>query len=204
MKGVQNPARHEELEQRKTALEAALRERHAGQDRKSLLALPTITAYQDYYRPFGKTYHVLAQRESIAFKGRSIPSVAALVEAMFMAEVDDLLLTAGHDLDSLHLPVKLDVARGVESYTLLRGTEATLKPDDMFMADGAGVISSILYGPDARTQIRSETRNVLFGVYAPEGITPSEVLAHLAKIRDLVRVVSAGAGVEVLETYGAP
>jgi DNA/RNA-binding domain of Phe-tRNA-synthetase-like protein len=95
---------------------------------------------------------------------------------MFMAEVQNMLLTAGHDFESLELPITLDVSRGDERYTLLRGQEQILKPGDMLMADRAGIISSILYGPDQRTQIKSSTRNVMFAVYAPQGIDEQAVL----------------------------
>ncbi len=73
----------------------------------------------------------------------------------------------------------------------------------MFMADRSGVISSIVYGPDRRTQIHAETRNVLFAVYAPAGISPAGVRAHLRDIRDHVRVVSPGAAVHTLQIFGA-
>jgi DNA/RNA-binding domain of Phe-tRNA-synthetase-like protein len=202
MRGVENPAVHGELGRRKGALEALLRAQFAGQDRKALEALPTMRAYHAYYKRFGKSYHVLAQLESIAFKGRAIPSVAALVEAMFMAEVKNGLLTAGHDLDCLHLPVTLSVATGGERYMLLRGQEQVLKAGDMFMADRAGVISSILYGPDQCTQIQPETGNVLFAVYAPAGIAPEAVLGHLQDISDHVQVVSPAATVQLLQVYG--
>ncbi|MFN8595962.1 MAG: hypothetical protein U0559_07245 [Anaerolineae bacterium] len=39
-----------------------------------------------------------------------------------MAEIKNLLLTAGHDLDTLQLPVTLDVASGQESYCVARRT----------------------------------------------------------------------------------
>ncbi len=57
-----------------------------------------LPAYASYYRAFDKTYHVLGQLKSVAVKGKAIPSVAALVEAMFIAELHNGLLTAGHDL----------------------------------------------------------------------------------------------------------
>lgn len=202
MRAVDNPPVHAGLERRKAELEAQLRTQFAGRDRKALEALPAMQAYRAYYKPFNKTYHVLAQLESIAFKGRTIPSVAALVEAMFMAEVKNALLTAGHDLDCLQLPVTLGVASGSERYALLRGQEQVLKAGDMFMADRAGVISSILYGPDQRTQIRPQTGNVLFAVYAPAGIAPEAVQAHLRDIRDYVRMVSPASTVELLRVSG--
>ena len=203
MRDVANPPQHAELEARKERLQDELRNRFAGQDRSAIAALSPIQAYNAYYKPFKKSYHVQLQLESIVFKGKSLPSVAALVEAMFMAEIKNLLLTAGHDLDTLQLPVRLDVATGQETYTLLRGTEQVTKSGDMVMADGMGIISSILYGPDQRTQITEKTQNVMFAVYAPEGISVEETRQHLEDIRENVLIVSPNARVELLEVFGA-
>lgn len=203
MHEVENPAHHAALEERKALLEAQLRERFAGQDRTQLSKLPVLQAYQTHYRRFNKTYHVQLQLESIAFKGKSIPSVAALVEAMFMAEVKGLLLTAGHDLDALQLPITLDVSRGGERYILLRGQEQELKPGDMFIADRLGIISDIIYGPDQRSQIQAQTRNVLFTTYAPAGIEEQAITRHLEEIRDNVLLVAPGAQVGMLQVLGA-
>jgi DNA/RNA-binding domain of Phe-tRNA-synthetase-like protein len=199
MRNVSNPPQHAALEERKVALEAELRARFAGQDRAALRALPVLQAYDAYYRQFKKTYHVQLQLESVVFKGRSLPGVAALVEAMFMAELKNLLLTAGHDLDAVREPVTLDVAQGTERYTCLGGQETDLKPGDMVIADAQGVLSSIIYGPDARTPITPGTRNVLFTVYGPPGIGAAAMQAHLEDIRDNVRLVAPESEVAVLE-----
>jgi DNA/RNA-binding domain of Phe-tRNA-synthetase-like protein len=203
MRGVTNPPQHAELEANKQRLQDELRNRFVGWDRNAIAALSSIQAYNAYYKPFKKSYHVQLQLESIVFKGKSLPNVAALVEAMFMAEIKNLLLTAGHDLDVLQPPVRLDVATGAEQYTLLRGTEQVTKAGDMFMADEAGIISSILYGPDQRTQITEKTRNAMFAVYAPDGISADAVRQHLNDIRENVLVVSPQAKVELLEAFGA-
>jgi DNA/RNA-binding domain of Phe-tRNA-synthetase-like protein len=152
MRAVSNPAHHPDLERRKAELEDQLRAQFSGHDRVAMASHPVLQAYDQYYRPFKKTYHIQLQLESIVLKGKAIPSVAALVESMFMAEMQDLLLTAGHDLDVLQLPLTLDVATGSERYTLLRGDDQILKPGDMMIRDQNGIISSIIYGPDQRTQ----------------------------------------------------
>jgi DNA/RNA-binding domain of Phe-tRNA-synthetase-like protein len=121
MRAVSNPAHHPDLERRKAELEDQLRAQFSGHDRVAMASHPVLQAYDQYYRPFKKTYHIQLQLESIVLKGKAIPSVAALVESMFMAEMQDLLLTAGHDLDVLQLPLRLEVATGSENYTLLRG-----------------------------------------------------------------------------------
>jgi DNA/RNA-binding domain of Phe-tRNA-synthetase-like protein len=147
MKNVANPARHSEFDGHKEAFQKQLRSRFAGYDRAGLKALPTIQAYNTYYKRYKKSYHVQLQLESVALKGRSIPRIAALVEAMFMAELNSLLLTAGHDLETVQQPIRLKVAEGTESYTLLNGKEQLLKTDDMFMADAEGVISASSMDP---------------------------------------------------------
>ncbi|CAG1015487.1 hypothetical protein ANAEL_05280 [Anaerolineales bacterium] len=203
MRDVVNPPQHVELEARKQHLQDELHNKFVGQDRNAIAALSSIQAYNAYYKSFKKSYHVQLQLESIVFKGKSLPSVAALVEAMFMAEIKNLLLTAGHDLDTLQLPVTLDVATGQEQYILLRGTEQVTKAGDMFMVDGAGIISSVIYGPDQRTQITEKTRNAMFAVYAPDGISAEVVHQHLEDIRENVLVVSPEAKTELLEVFGA-
>ena len=199
---VLNPAHHADLERQKETLEEQLRSRFAGQARSDLETLPRLQAYGAYYKRFKKTYHVQLQLESIVFKGKSIPSVAALVEAMFMAEIKNMLLTAGHDLDVLQLPVILDVSQGEESYTLLRGQSQLLKAGDMMMKDRGGIISSIVYGPDQRTQIQASTQNVMFTVYAPSGITEPAVIEHLQDLEQYVRLVAPDARVEMLKVFG--
>jgi DNA/RNA-binding domain of Phe-tRNA-synthetase-like protein len=201
MRAVFNPAHHTELENQKAALEDQLHAQFSGQDRAAIASHPILHVYEEYYRRFKKTYHIRLQLESIVLKGKSIPSVAALVEAMFMAEMQDLLLTAGHDLDVLQLPLSLDVATGTEKYTLLRGEEQILKQGDMMISDQSAVISSIIYGPDQRTQIKPETSNVIFTVYAPSGIEEQAVLEHLQHIRDNVLIFAPQAQVDSLSVY---
>ena len=201
MRAVSNPAHNPALEAQKAALEEQLRAQFSGQDRATMASHPILRAYAEYYRQFKKTYHIQLQLESIVLKGKSIPSVAALVEAMFMAEMKDMLLTAGHDLDRLHLPLTLDVAAGNETYTLLRGDEQILKPGDMMISDQIGVISSILYGPDQRTQIMPETSNAIFTAYVPPGIKEEAVIEHLQHIQDNVMIFAPQAQVESLKVY---
>ncbi len=200
MRNVANPDRHPALDQRKVELENELRTRFAM--RQAVATIVPIQAYNAYYKRYKKTYPIQLQLESIALKGKSIPRVVALVEAMFMAELKNLLLTAGHDLEAIQKPVRLDVSNGSERYTLLDGQEKVLKPGDMMMTDAQGVISSVIYGPDRRTRITPDTRQVFFAVYAPPGIGEQAVYQHLQDIKANVMLVASQAEVESLNVYG--
>lgn len=203
MRDVTNPEHHPVLETHKGELEKQLRSRFSGYDRAALKAHPVIRAYNEYYGRYKKTYHVQLQLESVAFKGKAIPRVAALVETMFMAELKNLLLTAGHDLGVLEMPVGIDVADGSERYVRLNGQEQQLKAGDMMIADAQGIISSVLYGPDRRTRITPETRQVLFTVYAPPGIEKGMVQKHLQDIETNVKLIAPEAEVALMEVYSA-
>lgn len=184
------------LEERTTELEQTLRSRFAGFTRPQLRALPRLQAYERYYRRFQKTYHVQLQMESIALKGKAIPRVGSLVEAMFLTELYNQLLTAGHDRATLDPPLRLDVAQGSEVYTLYNGQEQSLKPGDMFIADRQGILSSILYGPDQRTRISDNTRRVVYTAYGVTGIERAAMEQHLQDILANVRLASPSVRVE--------
>lgn len=196
---VFNPAQCKELDIHKQTLIENLATRFS--DRKELNDHSPIKTYTDYYKRYGKTYHVKQQIESVIFKGKKIPSVASLVEAMFMAELKNCLLTAGHDYKTLKLPLTLNVAKGDEKYILINGREQQLKPGDMLIQDYEGIISSIIHGPDLRTQINPDTKKAVFVIYAPPGITQKEISDHLSDIFNYVAVVSANAEIELQQIF---
>jgi DNA/RNA-binding domain of Phe-tRNA-synthetase-like protein len=192
------------LKARCEALEAELRTRLSGKSRAELLAeLPALQAYVAYYRRFKKSYHVLLQLESVVFKGRQVVAPMPLVQATFMAELQNLLLTATHDLDVLKPPVRIAAAAGGEPYTLLGGEPAEAKPGDMLMADADGVVCTVIAGQDARTCVTPLTRRALFVVYAPPGIAPDAVRQHLGDLEALVHLFAPDAVREAGEVVTA-
>ena len=201
MKDVTNPKSHPDLDAIKTEIEDQLRAQFGHLDRAALRETSTLKAYHAYYKSFKKTYHVQLQLESILHKVRSIPSVAALVEAMFTAELKNQLLTAGHDLDIVQQPISINAAEGDETFTRLNSQEQQLKAGDMFIADAKGILSSVIYGPDRRTAINPKTTRALFTIYAPPGIGEETVGAHLSDIESYVNVITPQAKTATLKVY---
>lgn len=199
--GLVNPRAHAPLETRVRDIEAELRRRYGASQRSELTRLPAVQAYQRHYKAFGQTYHVLRQLESVALKGKSLASPSSLVLAMFAAELQSLLLTAGHDLASLEPPIVLDVSRAGERFVGIGGQEHVLRPGDMLMRDGHGIISAVVYGPDRRTQLTDQTRAAMFTTYAPADIGTEAVREHLEGIAELVRVVAPQATTQQIEVY---
>lgn len=198
---VRNPKYHEALEKKKAELIESLQLTFKA--KADLFAYESIQIYAAYYKHYKKTYHVVSQMESLIFKNRSIPCVATLVEAMFMAELNNGLLTAGHDVDTMKFPLKIGVSTGKESYQGISGKKQTTKQGDMIMYDREGVISSILCGPDDRTKIMENTTNCAFIVYMPAGIKQCAIEKHFDEIIENIRLFAPEVIVESRNIYKA-
>jgi DNA/RNA-binding domain of Phe-tRNA-synthetase-like protein len=193
VRGVTNPATHAGLNDLAAALEEELRSQRGAMEREVLRAIPPLPAYTAYYKRWGQRYHVAMQMESVAQKGKPVPRVAALVEAMFVAELRNLLLTGGHDLDQIELPVRIDSGAG-ETFRGPNGSEQSVKPGDMFIADAAGkVLSAIITGPSDVARIGPDTTAAIVYVYAPPGVETALISAHLDEIERNIRLISPGA-----------
>src|SRR5215467_3090399 len=138
LSGIGTAERPAGLDDRKRTTEALLRERYRGLTRPDIASLPVMSAYVRYYKRFSKTYHVQLQVESIVSKGKSLPDVTPLVDSNFIAEVDTLVLTAGHDVDKLHGGVSIDVSRAGDELTQMHGAAKVIRADDMIMRDEKG------------------------------------------------------------------
>lgn len=186
--GVDNTRPAPALDQEKRAIEERLREKYANFSREDFLALPVMGAYHRYYRKFGYTYHVLLQLESVALKGKSLPNVLPLVDANFAAELDTLILTAGHDVDRLEAPILIDVARDGDEITQMNGKRKDVPAGDMLMRDANDVACTILRGQDNRSPISKSTTHVLYVSYVPDGVTEEQVQAQLDAMEKYVRL----------------
>jgi len=156
---------------------------HEGYERKSVINSEPVCHYVAYYKKFKKTYPVLLQLESILLKDKGIPSVGIPVEAMFLAEVNNQLLTAGHELKQIDGDLIMKIAAGAENYRGISGKSQQLTEHDLFLSDEGGILSSVLNDPDYRTRITDTTRNTLYFVYGVDGITKEQIRNHLGNIR---------------------
>lgn len=194
--GAENPDASPVLDERKRGVETRLRARYQGFTRQDFLALPVMAAYDRYYKQFNKTYHLQLQVESIVLKGKNLPNVSPLVDANFMTEVEMLVLTAGHDVARLDLPVWIDVSREGEQQTQMNGAEKVIRAGDMVMRDSQGISCSIIYGQDHRSPISAATSHVLYVAYAPAGVPVAAVEAQLRGIEEYIRLFSPAAVTE--------
>lgn len=201
MKDVKNLPTDCEFIKTKMAVIDDLFKQYENYNRKDFVKSEPICHYINYYKKFKKTYHVLLQLESVVLKSHPVPNVSTLVESMFLAELKNLLLTATHDFDKIQFPLELKLAEGNESFIGISGKQQSTTKNDMLLCDAEGIISSILNGPDYRTQITSDTKNAIFYTYVPNDIKDNIILNHLNDIVSYVSIFAPDAKVDLLNIF---
>ncbi|MDO8752368.1 MAG: hypothetical protein Q7J80_00625 [Anaerolineales bacterium] len=203
LSGVENTLSSSKFEKQKRETEAHLRERYQGFTRQEFLALPVMSAYEQYYKRFNKTYHVLLQVESIVLKGKNLPNVSPLVDANFTAEVETFILTAGHDAAKLRGALSIDVSVEGDFMAQMNGSSKVIYASDMIMKDTDGICCSIIYGQDNRSPISVNTSHVLYVAYAPAGVSVELVETQLRKIEGNIRLFSSSVVLDQLSLLQA-
>jgi len=196
VRNLENKKFDEALETEKRNIEADIRN-----NAKDYLESGTIEEYNQFFKKFGKRYPIEYQIKSIT-EGKSFPSQYTVVEAMFMAELKNMYLTAGHDLDLIEGGLNTKITKGSEEYMNISGKEMKLKPEDIITEDEFGIISSVLFGPDRRTIITEKTRNYLFFAYFPYGEEDRKIKNHFEGILNYIGIFDNNFERSDIEIYG--
>lgn len=203
MHGVSPSYAYENYQAAEADVIAGIKQRYGQLDRKELKSLYPIHVYVSYYKKFGYNYPVLAQLESILQGKKSLHTESHLLRTMFLSELNSVLLTAGHDLKQIQLPLELKAAIGTETYLSISGKEVAAIRGDVLLCDGNGTISSILRGPDYKSRITESTTDVLFSIYAPAGIDADSINIQLNQLEELIKAYSPTSKVEMKRVFSA-
>jgi DNA/RNA-binding domain of Phe-tRNA-synthetase-like protein len=179
----QNMKTHPDIEQAKHLIEKKIRETYPDPEED-----PIVQSYAGYFDKWGKTYPIEFQINSIK-KGRTFPQVSTHVDCMFMAELENRILTSGHDRDTIQGRLVYDLADEGEEYVKLNGKKQVLLKNDVILKDDDGVLASVLFGPAARTPIKGDTLNPLYFAWCPIGIDHETVDEHLSTIAKFLKIV---------------
>jgi DNA/RNA-binding domain of Phe-tRNA-synthetase-like protein len=194
---VPNKKKHEALEIRKRKLEQKIRE-----STKETKCFEMIQYYDSYFKAWKKTYTYPIEYQLNTIKnGRKLPQVSVLVDSMFIAELNTMILTSGHDLDTIQGNLTFDVSEGDEQYLKINGKEQDIKKGDILLKDEEGILSCILHGPAKRTTITLKTKNALYFTWCPKTISEELVKSHLSEILKNINAVFTNAKSEVRLTH---
>jgi DNA/RNA-binding domain of Phe-tRNA-synthetase-like protein len=146
--------------------------------------LEAAKAISRFYKVQGEKNrsHIESLIKSIS-NGKSIKPVNLIVDSVMIAELRNALLLGVHDLDRIEGDIVLDAAKEGEHFVGIGQRSVVTRQNEVVLRDSTGIWASYTQGPDARTVVHPDSKNVMIlGFFTPE--TSREVMTR--GIRDAV------------------
>jgi len=128
------------------------------------------------------------------------PKYNLMVDAHFMAEMCGGILVAVADYDRFDGALTLDIANDGEISRGMGGREMRTKKGEIVLRDEKEIVCVLCQGPDEKTRINEDTRNVLFYAYGIPGIEGRYLRDGLTVAADTMAQFGNGM-VECVEIY---
>lgn len=155
--------------------------------------------YFRFFKKFKKTYPVVLQYESLAFKGRPFPKSNPVIELPYIVEVSTMILSGCHDIDRIQGDLVIYTPAEKEPFMGMRGEMTHTYPNDMAGRDDGGIILSMIAGADDRTAGKTDSRNVFYPIFGTPGQDPEELRAAADAMVKIVKVLAPNAVTEYKE-----
>ena len=114
------------------------------------------------------------------------------MRALLLSEMNTGLLMGAQDASAVQGALVCDLAGEGELFQGMRG-EVLCRKDEIVLRDGQGIIASLFQGPDHRTRLKKETKDVVFFIFSAPGISGAEVREGVETVQALFH----GACVEI-------
>jgi DNA/RNA-binding domain of Phe-tRNA-synthetase-like protein len=157
-----------------------------------------IDMYDQFFRSFG--YECPLPKHLKRTINSGFPKYNLMVDAHFMAEMCPGILVAVADYDRFDGALTLDVAHEGEICRGMGGRNMRTEKDEIVVRDERDIVCVLCQGPDEKTRISDDTRNVLFYSYGVPGIESHSLKEGLTIAADTM--VQFGNGtVEYVEVF---
>lgn len=111
--------------------------------------------------PLGEQFEAIRRKGSVGG--------SPLVQALVLSEMTTGLLMGAQDAAAIKQSLLCDIAGANESFRGMRG-DIRCRKGEIVLRDDEGIIATLLQGPDHRTRLKKDTKDVAFFVFSVPGI----------------------------------
>lgn len=122
-----------------------------------------LIEFDRFFKSNGEEFPLPKQIASAASRG--FPPVPTPVLALLALEAATGILMGVQNLDAIDSFIALDCLESTESFIGMRGENVTCAAGQIVVRDKQGIIASLFRGPDKRTAVQPDGRNLLFYVF---------------------------------------
>jgi len=123
----------------------------------------SLAVYERFFARQDREFPLTKQIATVTKRG--LPPAPPPVLALLALEAATGVLMGVQNLDAIDRSLTLDALRGAETFVGMRGNTITCRPGEIVVRDAAGIVASLLQGPDKRTSVTPRSRNLAFCVF---------------------------------------
>lgn len=122
-----------------------------------------LIGFERFFKSNGQEFPLTKQITSAASRG--FPPVPTPVLALLALEAATGILMGVQNLDAIDSFITLDCLESTESFIGMRGERVTCDVGQVVVRDKQSIVASLFRGPDKRTAMQPNGRNLLFYVF---------------------------------------
>ena len=131
-----------------------------------------IQAFESFFAQNGFRSPLADQLKHVQEKG--LPGGSPLVKALLLFEMGTGLLMGAQDAAAIKGPLVCDLAEEGETFRGMRA-EVLCRKGEIVLRDSEGIIATLFQGPDRRTRLNKDTKDIVFFVFSVPGISTADV-----------------------------
>ena len=162
---------------------------------------PTVTqriqSFGSFFTQNGFHSPLGDQLKQIQEKG--LPGGSPLIKALLLSEMSTGLLMGAQEGAAIKGPLVCDLAEEGETFRGMRA-EVQCREDEIILRDSEGIIASLFQGPDRRTRLNKDTKDIVFFVFSVPGICAADVQQGVETVRNLFRAACTEIDAQVHES----
>jgi hypothetical protein len=148
-----------------------------------------LAEFERFFKVNEQEFPLTKQIASAASRG--LPPVPSPVLALLALEAATGILMGVQNLDAIDSFITLDCLESTESFIGMRGELITSTTGQIVVRDRQSIIASLFRGPDKRTAVQPNGRNLLFYVFDTDtGLGES----HDRAVEEITRLFSPNVG----------
>lgn len=123
----------------------------------------SLIEFERFFKDHKQKFPLTKQIASVVSRG--FPPVPNPILALLALEAATGILMGVQNLDAIDSFITLDCLESTESFIGMRGEPVTSTAGQVVVRDNQSIIASLFHGPDKRTAVQPNGRNLLFYVF---------------------------------------
>lgn len=154
-----------------------------------------VQAFESFFQKNGFTYPLSAQLRRVQAQG--FPAIMPAIDTLLVSEATTGILMGVQSLEKIEGQLLMGFASGGESFQGMRG-RIVCQEGEVVLRDQAGIIASYFQGPDSRTKVLRDTRDLIFFIFSAPGIDTAWFNRAVEDVGAMIHEVSHAMEVRII------